>query len=50
MGKEADLMSTVPVGIPFWGLGEHEPLIIALFLPIVSIRNLRGPWKIKGSD
>ena len=50
MGKEADLMFTVTVGIPFWGFGEHEPLIITLFLPVVSWRNWRGPWKIKGSD
>ena len=36
MGKEADLLFTVPVGMKFWGLGEQEPLILALFLPIVS--------------
>ena len=27
MGKEAELLFSVPVGIPCWGLGEHEPLI-----------------------
>ena len=31
MGKEAYLLFTVTVGMPFWGLGEHEPLIIAFF-------------------
>ena len=35
-GEEADLLFTVTVGMPFWGLVEHEPLIIALFLPVVS--------------
>ena len=39
MGKEADLLFTIPVGITCWGLGEHEPLIIDLFLLIVSHRN-----------
>ena len=50
MGKESDLLFTVTVGIPFWGLGEHESLIIALFLPVVHCINLRGYWKIKGID
>ena len=46
MGKEVDLL-TVLVGIPFWGLVEHKPLIIALFLPIFYRRNLRVTLKIK---
>ena len=50
MGKEADLLFTVPVGIPGWGLGEHKPLIIALFLRIVSRRKWKVPWNIQGSD
>ena len=36
MGKEADWLITVTDGILFWGLGEHGPLIITLFFPIVS--------------
>ena len=43
MEKEADLLFTVTVGMPFWGLVEHEPLIIALFLPVVSCSNWRIP-------
>ena len=50
MGKEADLLFTVTVWVSFWVLGEHEPLIIAFFLPVISCRNWRRPWKIKGSD
>ena len=50
MGKEMEFMFKITVGMPFWGLGEHEPLIIALFVTVVSCRNWRGPWKIKGSD
>ena len=49
MGKEVVFLFTVPFDIPFWGLGEHELLIIALFLPNIS-RNLKGPWTIHGSD
>ena len=43
MGKEANLLFTFLVGMPFWGLGEHEALIIALFHYVVSLRNRRGP-------
>ena len=50
MRKESDLLFTVPVGIPFWVLGEHEPPIIALFLPIVLRRSWKGTWTIHGSD
>ena len=50
MGKEADLLFTVTVGIIFWGLGEHEALIIPFFIPVVYYSNWRIPWTIKGSD
>ena len=33
--KEADLLFTVPMGIPFWDLGEHEPMIITLLITII---------------
>ena len=48
MGKEAGLLFTVPVRVPFWVVGETEPLIISLFLLIVSRRNWKGPWTIRG--
>ena len=50
MGKKVDLLFTVSVWTPFWGLVEHAPLIIVLFLPIVSFSNWKGPWTIRGSD
>ena len=50
MGKEADLLFNNTVGIPLWGLGEHEYLIIDLFLPVVYLSNWRGPWTIKHID
>ena len=49
MGEETDLLFNVPLGTSFWTLEEHEPLIIVLFLPIIYIRNWRGPWKVKVS-
>ena len=42
MGKEEELLFTITVGMPFCGLGEHEPLIIALFLPVFYCCNWRG--------
>ena len=50
MGKEADFLFTVTVGMTCWGLREHETLIIALFIPIVSHRNWKGTRTIHGSD
>ena len=40
MGKEADLLFIIPVGMPFGILEEHEPLIVALFLLIFHAVNL----------
>ena len=50
MGKEADLLFNVPIGMSCWELGKHEPLIIILILPIFSRRHWKGPWTIRGSD
>ena len=50
MRKDSELLFIVPVGMPCWVLGEHEPLIITFFLPIFSKRNWKGPWTICGSD
>ena len=50
MRKEVGLLFTAPAGMPLWGLVEQEPLILALFLPIVSRRNWKGPWTIGGID
>ena len=50
MGKEADFLFTVTVGMPFGRLGEHKPVIFALFLYIVSQSNLKVTWTIRRSD
>ena len=47
MGKESDLSFTVLVGTYFCNVEEHEPLIIALLIPVISRRKWRGPWTIK---
>ena len=39
MVKYTDWLFTIPVGIQFGGLGEHEPIIVALFLPVLSCRD-----------
>ena len=44
------MLFTVPVGIPYWDLGEHESMIIALFLPIIYCRKWRGTSKIKRGE
>ena len=49
MVKEVEFLFTVPAWMPCWGSGEHEPLIISLFLLIFSCRNWKGPWTIHGS-
>ena len=49
LGKDADVMFTVPVGTPFWPKSCHEPLIISILLPVVRRRNWQGPWIFRGS-
>ena len=50
MVKEAYLLFSIPVGMKFWGLGEYEPLIVALFLPIAICREWRGLWNVRWSE
>ena len=49
LAKDADLMFTVPVGVDFWPKDMHEPLIVAIVLPIVHVPNYRGPWVVHGT-
>ena len=41
LGNGAYLIFTIPVGMTFWGLEEHEPPIVTLFLTIVTRREWR---------
>ena len=43
-----EFLFTVPVGMPCWVLVEHDLLIIAVFIPIVSRRKWKGSWTIQG--
>ena len=54
MGKSYGEGGVIVVYYSCWdallGIWEHEPLIIALFILIVSRRKWEGPWTICGSD
>ena len=49
LSKDADLMFTVNPGVDFWPANMHEPLIVAIVLPIVYVKNYRGPWVVRGT-
>jgi len=42
--KVCDIFFTIPVGTHFWGLREHEPLLVGVALPLLSVR----PWRLRG--
>ena len=44
LGKDMDVLFTVQVGGHFWGGAQHEPLRVAVDLPLVHIDRHRGPW------
>ena len=44
LGKDMDVLFTVQVGEHFWGRAQHEPLIVAVALPLVHVDRHRGPW------
>ena len=50
LGKSADILFTVPVGVPFWGALQFEPLIVAIIFPLSHVSSYTGPWAVKGTD
>ncbi len=50
LGKDADVLFTVPVGVPFWTSGQFEPLIVAIVFPLSPVPRYTGPWLVKGTD
>ena len=48
--KNADLLFTVPAEVPFWTVGQFEPLIVAIILPLSHVPSYTGPWVVKGTD
>ena len=45
LGKATDVSFVVPVGTPVWGKDQHEPLILAIYLPLRK----NAPWRVRGS-
>ena len=50
LGKSADVLFTVPAGVPFWGSRQFEPLIVAIVFPLAHVSSYTGPWSVKGTD
>ena len=49
LGKDADVMFHVPAGSCFWPKAMHEPLIVAIVLPLKHVPCYRGPWVLRGT-
>ena len=47
--KDVDIMFTVQTGVSFWGALQHEPLLVAITLPLSHVPSYRGPWLAKGT-
>ena len=50
LGKNADILFTVPAGVPFWGASQFEPLIVAIVFPLAHVSTYTGPWAVKGTN
>jgi hypothetical protein len=50
LGKDADVLFTVPAGVSFWATGQFEPLIVAIVFPFAHIPRYTGPWLVRGTD
>ena len=48
--KEAYFIFTIPLRQKLRVLSEHGPLIVALFLAVISHINWSGPWTISGGE
>jgi len=45
LSKVADVVLTLPLGGSYWGVSQHEPLILAICFPMIR----SSPWKLKGT-
>ena len=45
LSKTADVVLTLPLGPPYWGITQHEPLLLAICFPMIR----SSPWRLKGT-
>jgi hypothetical protein len=50
LGKNADILFTVPTGDPFWGGPQFKPPIVAIIFPLAHVSHHTGPSTVKGTD
>ena len=50
LGKMADVLFTVPAGVPFCESSQFEPLIVTIVFPLAHVSSYTGPWTVKGTD
>ena len=50
LGKCADFMLTIDVGHSFWHKGMHEPLLLAIYLPLLPPFPRFEPWRLKYTE
>ncbi len=50
LGKDTDVLFTVPAGVSFWASGQIEPLIVAIVFPLAHVPSYTGPWVVRGTD
>jgi hypothetical protein len=50
LGKDANVLFTVPAGVNFWASGQFKPLIVAIVFPLAHAPRYTGPWMVGGTD
>jgi hypothetical protein len=50
LGKDANILFTIPAGTTFWGGNHFEPLIIAIVFPLAHVTRYTGPWLVRDTD
>ena len=45
LSKTADVVLTLPLGASYWEITQHEPLLLAICLPMIR----SSPWRLKGT-
>ncbi len=50
LGKDTDVLFTVPAGANFWASGQFKPQIVAIVFPLAHLPRYTGPWLVGGTD